>query len=319
MKKRILGVFVLLLLMAGCGETTTVEEKPEERKKVIASMYPMYDFAKRIGGEHVEVESLIGVQQSAHGWEPSAADVAKTYEADLFVYHGAGFETWVEDVLEGKDKELAVCEASHGLQLLPATEDSSEEHNHGGNEHTEHSHDEHDHGEYDPHAWLSLDNAVHELTNIADALIEIDPENAEYYAKNLEAETKKIEALKSRYESEMKDLRQRTIVVSHKAFGYLCRDWGLTQIGVEGLRAEGDPGLSEVARVTRLAKEQGIRVIFYDSLDGDTNVKAIAEEIGGETAPLYTIEGLTEEQEKAGEDYFSLMEKNLEQLVRTLK
>ena len=124
--------------------------------EVMASFYPMHDFAQKIGGDKVTVTNMVPAGTEPHDWEPSPSDIVALEQADVFVYSGAGMEHWVEDVLASLDNQsLVTVEASYGIALL-----EGHHHHHEDEEEAEHGHeDEHEHeegGGYDPHVWLSL-------------------------------------------------------------------------------------------------------------------------------------------------------------------
>ena len=156
-----------------------------QKLKVMASFYPMYDFAVKIGGDKAEVTNMVPAGTEPHDWEPAAADIKNLEEAALFVYSGGGMEHWVEDVLASLEtKKLVSVEASAGVTLRSGHIHDEEEHK-GAEEHTEEEEHGHDHGQFDPHVWLSPVNAKKEMENIKNAYVKADPENKDYYEKNL--------------------------------------------------------------------------------------------------------------------------------------
>ena len=140
------------------------------RLKVMASFYPMYDFARKVGGDKIQVKDMVPAGTEPHDWEPAATDIRNLEDADVFVYNGADLEHWAEDVLDTlENQDLVVSEASDGVELL----DGGEDHAHGDN------------GK-DPHVWLDPMRAKQEMANIKDAFVKADPENKDYYEANYE-------------------------------------------------------------------------------------------------------------------------------------
>ena len=140
------------------------------RLKVMASFYPMYDFARKVGGDKIQVKDMVPAGTEPHDWEPAATDIRNLEDADVFVYNGADLEHWAEDVLDTlENQDLVVSEASDGVELL----DGGEDHAHGDN------------GK-DPHVWLDPMRAKQEMANIKDAFVKADPENRDYYEANYE-------------------------------------------------------------------------------------------------------------------------------------
>lgn len=324
MKKLGLKLSAVLLAtsfaLAGCtGSKTanTTDKKDGDKIKVYASFYPMYDFAKKIGGDKVEVTNLVPAGTEPHDWEPSAKDLAKISESDILVYSGAGMESWIDKVDQvTKDSKLVKVEASKDIDLIKSEHHHDEED--AKEEDHEDAHEEHDHGEYDPHVWLAPQNAKIQMKNIKDALVKADPTNKDYYEKNFEVYSQKIDDLDVKFSTSLKDTKSKNIVVSHEAFAYLCKAYGINQVGIEGLSPDSEPDAARMAEVTKFAKENKIKYIFFEELVSPKVSEAIAKEVGAKTAVLNPLEGLSDDQLKAGEDYFSVMESNLKVLLEAL-
>ena len=157
------------------------------------------------------------------------------------------------------------------------------------------------------------------MENIKNAFAELDEENKDYYESNYEKYAKMLDELDAKYNDSLKDLPNKTIVVSHEAYGYLCKDYGLTQIGIKGVNAETEPDAKKMAEIINYIKENDIKTIFTEELIDPKVSKIIADETGCDVKVLSPIEGLSEEQIKNNEEYFSIMEQNLENLVGALK
>ncbi|MBR5416688.1 MAG: zinc ABC transporter substrate-binding protein [Clostridiales bacterium] len=290
----------------------------EGKVKVVATIFPMYDFAQKIGGDKVAVKMLIPAGTEPHEWEPSTNDMLMLEEADLFVYNGAGMEPWAEDVLGSvKNKDLVALEASKDVALLKTAEvhdmEDDHEEEHGEDEH------EHHHGEYDPHVWLSPKNAEAEMEAIAEALIAIDEANADIYRKNLEDAKKQCEELDSAFREALKPYEGGHIVVAHEAYGYLCREYGLKQIGIEGVSADQEPDAARMREIIDKVNEYGIKCIFFEELVDPKVAQTIADEAGCKTQALSPLDGLSKEDIDSGRDYFSVMQDNLKALVASFE
>ena len=299
--------------------------------KVMASFYPMYDFAVKIGGDRAEVTNMVPAGTEPHDWEPAASDIKNLEEADLFVYSGAGMEHWVEDVLASlENKNLVSAEASQGITLRAGHSHEEDEHG-SGEEHAEEEHAEehaekghteeeaHDHGQYDPHVWLSLVNAKKEMENIRDAYIKADPGSRDYYEANYESCAARFDELDKKYKDTLSGLPNKNIVVSHEAFGYLCDAYGLNQMGIEGLSPDSEPDPARMAEIIDFVKENDVKVIFFEELVSPKVAEAVAAETGAKTQVLNPLEGLSDEELAGGADYFSVMEGNLQQLKSALE
>ena len=305
-------------VLSGCKKRGFGKDA-EGKVKVVASIYPMYDFVKRIGGDLVAVKMLVPAGTEPHSWEPSTRDMQDLEEADLFVYNGAGMEAWADDLLGTiQNKDLIAVEASKDVSLLKTEEvhhdaREDEDHDEDHEDHDEEGH--HHHGEYDPHVWLSPKNAEVELSAIADALIEKDPEHADTYRKNLEEAKKECEALDSAFEAELAPYKGGYIVVAHEAYGYLCKEYGIKQIGIEGVSADQEPDAARMREIIDMVREYGIKCIFFEELVDPKVAKSIADETGCKTMALSPLDGLTKEDIDSGRDYFSVMKDNLQALV----
>ncbi len=307
----ILAVLLSITVLAACTRDTTEETADDERLRVYTSFYTIYDFTTKIAGEGALVQNLVPAGTDSHHWEPAAQDIKSLEEADVFVYNGAGMEHWVEDVLATlENDDLIVVDTSTYVDLIDGHSHDEEEH--------DHDHD-HDHGDFDPHIWLDPNNAKLQMEAIKDALVTTDPEQADLYTENYQEMAKELDALDLEFKEQLKDLTRRDIVVSHEAFSYLCRAYDLHQIGVEGLVPDSEPDPARLAEIIDTVREDGIMVIFFESLTDTRIADVIADETDARVAILHPIEGLTEEQIAAGSDYFSLMRENLEALVDALK
>jgi zinc transport system substrate-binding protein len=303
---------IILLLFTGCQNETTkpgplseaktgaeadIKDNNEQRLVVFTSFYPMYDFAKKVGGDRIQLINMIPAGTEPHDWEPSPRTIAQLQEADVFIYHGAGFEHWTQKVLETLDNpDLLVVEAAAGVPLLTSDE-----------------------GDQDSHVWLSIKRAKAEMENIKNALVSADPANAAVYEENFAAYSAKFDALDKTYMETLEAMPNKSIVVSHQAFGYLCADYGLTQESIEGLSAEYEPDPQRMAEIVEFAREHQVKTIFFEELVSSKAADAIAAELDIQTQILNPLEGLTQEQLDQGEDYLSVMEQNLQALATALQ
>ena len=279
--------------------------------KVMASFYPMYDFAAKIGGDKAEVITLVPSGTEPHDWEPAAADIRNLEEADLFIYSGAGMEHWVDDVLASLDnKDLISVEASEGVALRDGHRHSHED---------EGAVEPEEEGQYDPHVWLSPLNAEKEMENIKNAYIKADPDNRDYYEANYELYASRFADLNQKFKDTLSSLPNKDIVVSHEAFGYLCDAYGLNQVGIEGLSPDSEPSPARMAEIIDFVRANHVRVIFFEELVSPKVAETIAKETGSSVQVLNPLEGLSDEELESGADYFSVMEENLKQLEAALK
>lgn len=337
-------------VFVGCGTEASDEPVDPNRLQVMASFYTMYDFAQKIGGEHVQVTCMVPSGTEPHDWEPSTKDITRMEQVDVFIYNGAGMEHWVSDVLAGlSNKKLISVEASQGVSLLRsaeeedghdheaahADEDEEDSHDHDDADaedavHEEDAadrvvaaapdgHDAHEHGEYDPHVWLDPMNAKQEMQNICEAFSEADPEHRADYQANYEKWAKQLDELDKTYQTTLENLSERNIVVAHEAYGYLCRRYNLTQVSIEGMSPDSEPDPGRMADIIDFVRANNVRAIFFEELSGSRTAETVAAETGVKLLTLSPLEGLSDRQEETGGDYFSVMEENLQQLTEALR
>jgi len=323
-----LAALALALWLAGCGNGAA-EQTADGRLSVVTTIYPLYFLASEIGGEHAHVVNLIPTGVEPHDWTPKSRELQMASKAQIFLYNGAGLEGWTRDFLSGlgADRPLLAVEASRGIALL---EGSGEAHDHGhghgyGDEHAhEDAHEETplgetDHLNVDPHTWVSPKSMLIMAANVRDAFVAADEANREAYEQRYEALKAKLEALDRKFAEALAPHNGREIVVSHQAFGYLARDYGLRQVAVMGLSPDAEPRARDLLDVIRFVKDNRVKAIFFSELGTNDLAKILAEETGAQILVLNPVEGLTPEQEKAGDNYLTLMERNLQNLLQALQ
>lgn len=330
------------------GSSATIEAT--EKLEIKTSFYPMYEFTRHVAGDLANVENLVPAGMEPHDWEPTAQDMAAITDADVLVYNGAGMESWAEQVLDSATGSgLKAIEASQGIEVMESVEEEHEhgeeaqesEHTHEDGEHAheehahedgEHTHDEHgheaeghgesghnhDHGGLDPHVWLSPALAVQEVRNIEKGLSEAAPEYKDQFKANADAYVAELEALDKDFTAALKDSKRKDFITQHAAFGYLAKQYGLTQVPIAGLSPDLEPSPSRMADIVKFAKEHNVKTIFFETLVSSKVADTIANEIGAKSAVLNPIEGLSEEELAEGLDYVKVMRQNLEALKAAL-
>lgn len=292
----ILFSLILTLLLSSCG--ADVQNSDNSDKAVVyTSFNAIYQITKEIAGDKADVECLMPSGAEPHDWEPSAGDIVKLQKADIFVYSSDDMETWVSDVLNSAKSGLDVVEASKDIAEIDVDVHEND--------------DGHSHGGHDPHVWLDPKNAVIQAQSITDELCKTDSENADYYKQNLAVFKEKAENLDNEYKQVLQNAKTKYIIVSHEAYGYLCNAYGLEQIGIEGVMADNEPSPAKMAEIVNFAKEHNIKYVFAEN-SGDTKLAdTAANEIGGEVLVLSPFES-------GSEDYFTVMENNLQALKKAL-
>lgn len=306
-------------MIAGCS-TGAQESEQKEKLTVYASVYPLADFAQKIGGDQVEVINMVPAGVDPHDFEPTAKELARLSESDIFLYNGAGFEGWV-DKAKGivNQEQTEVVDLSQHVDLIAV--DEHDEHGHDDEEHADEAdHDDgHDHGDTDPHVWLDPNRAKQQAEAIRDVLIKKDPDHQSTYEENYKALESRFDELDAKFEEVVKSGKKDTIVVSHDAFSYLADRYGFKQVAISGLSPSAEPSAKKMKEIVDTAKEQKVDYIFFETLVSGKVAEAVKNEVGAEALVLNPLEGLTKKQEQDGEDYFSLMEANADNLAKALE
>lgn len=298
--KRLLYLFcsVLLLLAAGCGAPKA--EKPDGGKlPVVASFYAMKEITQAIGGDKVDVRTLIPEGTEPHEFQPTTRSMKDLSRARVLVIQGLGMEPWAEEMVKAAgNKDLVQVVAA--WQVQPIQNKEKEEIR--------------EHGQYDPHAWLSPSCAQLEARAIADGLAKADPANRGYYEANADKFIARLQTLEDKYKEKFRQVHRKDFVTGHAAFAYVCRDFGLEQSSVEGVFASGEPNARQLAALVEFCRERGVKTIFTEAAVSPKTSQSLAREVGAKVVPIHTLEG----SEGEG-DYLQQMEENLERIYESLK
>jgi zinc transport system substrate-binding protein len=268
-----------------------------DKVRVVASFYPIFEFVKRIGGDRVEVSSLIPVGIEPHDYEPTIQQVQNAQTADMLVINGAGFEEgWVKDI----NPEL-LLDTSVGLNL---TRSAKEENSQSLN----------------PHIWLDPILAKQQVENIRDRLMKVDPANLAYYKENANRFLSELDILDKTIKSELSTCEKKDFIAFHNAFSYFSERYGLTQHSIHGVSPEADVLPQRLQQIIGLARDMGLDTIYSEELLDPRFANVIAQEIpNGKVLVLSPIEGIDKEEQNAGVDYIDKMEENIENLKVGLK
>lgn len=315
-KKYGMIIAAMLLFLTACGQSDKKgnEGSQDSKNAVYTSFYPIEYMTKRIAGDKIEVNNIIPVSGSVHGWEPSAKQIAQLSEAKALIINGSGLESWMEK-FKDSIPELIIIDTSKGIDLISAEEGHDDHHE----DETEEEHEEHSHGSTDPHFWLSPKEAVKQANNIYEGLVSIDQENENYYKENYNALAEELELLDKEYEEKLSISSRKKIIVPHEAFSYIERDYGIEQIPLSGIHSEGGPNIAKMKSIVEEAEAAGVKDVFYESGSSSEIADSIIKETGGRALEIDTLEGITKEQADNGEDYLSILRKNLEQLIEATK
>lgn len=349
-RKTLLGLLILTLFTTSIFAKAKKAEKNSGKIKVVATIFPEYDWAREIIGDtnSAELTLLIGNGVDLHSYQPSIQDIAKISTADIFIYVGGESDGWVKNALKNaSNKNMKVInlmetlgdkvkaeEVKEGMQ---AEEEEEHEHHHHDGDHDDHDHEaeEHHHHhhdddedeeevEYDEHVWLSLRNAKILSAEIASALCEKDAANASAYKANLASYTARLDSLDSKYAAAVKAGSKNTILFGDRfPFRYLVDDYGLDYFAAfVGCSAETEASFETVIFLSKKVDELGLNsVLKIESGDGKI-ARTIIQNTKKKNAKVLTLDSIqstTAKQAKAGTTYLKIMEDNLTVLAEALK
>lgn len=471
----VLMIFLVsLTILTGCTQTTTVTDATKaEKLEVVTTLFPLYEFAKEVGGDKADVSLLLPPGAEAHTFEPRPSDVTKIASADMFVYIGAGMEPWAHDILEGvKNPDRIDLDASKSVELLKTAE--HDEHEHEEEEHTheeeheheeemhafewagvfelekgtytwtfakvdgeyadpamhmvilkttssdsegiesqeelaktlfskdgvkklngetlnagefnyeltfnetkdttsfkieiseegsyvfytehmptefesnehffknaknedvealaqepeeghEHEHEEgaeehHHHGDYDPHFWLDFSQDTKAVDAIAQAYIQKDPANKDYYLANAETYKQKLRSLDESYKQGLKSCKQKEFITGgHNAYTYLGNRYGIEFVAAYGVSPDSEPTPKAIKEIADLASEHNIKYILVEELVSPRMAQAIANDAKAEILVFNPGHNLLKSEFDSGVTFISLMEENLINLEKALE
>ncbi len=267
------------------------------RLKVAASFYTMAEFARQVGGDKVDVATIIPPGVEPHDYEPTPQDIAAIYNSRLFVYNGASLELWADKISGELETEgIIVVRASGGINLTQAAAEGENK------------------AALDPHVWLDPVLARQEVDNIKDGLIKADPKNRETYQQNASSYNRELTQLDMDFRNGLANCGRRDIVTSHQAFSYLGRRYGIDVMAISGLSPDEEPSPEKLAEVTRFVRQHNIHYIFFERLVSPKQSQTIASETGAGTLVLDPLEGLTQDEINQGKNYLSVQRQNLANL-----
>lgn len=301
-KKVIIGVAVAasaIAIASGMIAMSSQNQPPAnsatEKVEVIASFFPLYDFARHVGGDKAEVTLMVPAGIEPHDWEPTPRDIESAESAELIVYNGAGFESWVSKL----NAQIKV-DTSKEIQIIRA--ELGDEESHEGSD-------------LDPHVWLDPMLSKKQVEAIRDGLVQVDPDNADYYNQNAGMYLKELDSLDSLIRSDLLDCEKNDFIAFHNAFSYFSKRYGLVQHSIQGVSPEGEVLPQRIQEIKQLATDLEIDVIYAEELVDHRLADVIADEIpNGRVLVLSPIEGLKEEEFEQGLGYIDKMKENLDSL-----
>lgn len=287
----IITLAILLVLAIGFASSKNAKNSPSNSDKlaVVATFYPLQDFAQQVGGDEVVVRAATPAGSEPHDYEPSPKDLTSYLSSGVFIYNGGAFEPWTAGFLS--DYKNVVVKSSQGLELT----------------------------NNDPHFWLDPVMAKQIVQNIADGLSKAQPANRDLFQQNANSYIVKLNQLDAEISTGLATCKLRTAVTSHAAFTYFAKRYNVNFKPIAGISPEMEPNPASMADLTNYVRTNNIKYVFFEALVSPKLAQTIAQESGAQTAVLDPIEGLSQADQQAGKDYISIQKENLAQLRRALE
>ncbi|EJN04541.1 zinc ABC transporter substrate-binding protein AztC [Phyllobacterium sp. YR531] len=314
---------VILLLSAAYSSASA------DNLKVVASFSIISDFAKNVGGDKIDLTTLVGPDGDAHVYEPKPADAAAVAKADVVLVNGLNFEGFLPRLVEASATKAPIVELTKGVEPLKSEE---EEHDHaGGEQHkaegAEHKHEGeehkeeagHDHGAYDPHAFQSISNAKIYVKNIADAFCTADAANCDTYKANAADYTKKLDATETNVKAAIASIpeNKRLVITSHDAFGYFEHEYGLKFLAPEGISTDSEASAADIVALIKQIKEDKASAIFVENITNPRLIEQIASETKLKVGGTLFSDALSKPEDGAG-TYIDLMNHNIDTFKKAI-
>jgi zinc/manganese transport system substrate-binding protein len=269
--------------------------RAEDRLKVVASFSILGDFVKNVGGERVDVTTLVGPDGDVHVYAPAPADARKIADANLLVINGLGLEGWLPRLLQASGGKAPMVTASRGIAPLKLGSDA------------------------DPHAWQSVANARIYVTNIRDALAAADPAGAGYFRKNAENYLVKLDALDREVREAIMRIpeNRRKVISTHDAFGYFASAYGITFIAPLGVSTESEASARDIARIIGQIRAEKIPAVFLEKIGDPRLMHRLSAETGAKVGGALYSDSLTDEKGDAP-TYIDMVRHNIKALTSAL-
>ena len=321
----LLALFMLVGVLAGCGKQNDTNQT--DKLSIVTTIFPEYDWVREILGDkadNAEITMLLDNGVDLHSYQPTADDIVKISDCDLFIYVGGESDEWVEDALRnaanGNMKVINLLEVLGDSVKTEEIVEGMQEEEHEHEDAEEHEHEE----EADEHVWLSLKNAKMLVRVISKVLQELDPDNKDIYAANADAYVKKLSALDAEYQAAVDAASNKTILFGDRfPFRYLVDDYGLRYYAAfVGCSAETEAGFETISFLAKRVDEWKLPCVL--TIEGAQH--KIAETVVRNTTAknqrvltMDSMQSTTSKDVKNGTTYLSVMEKNLSVLKEALR
>jgi zinc/manganese transport system substrate-binding protein len=267
----------------------------QEHVNVVASFSILGDFVKNVGGDRVDVTTLVGPNGDVHVYDPAPSDAKTIAGARLLVINGLGLEGWLPRLLQSSGGKAAIITATKGIAPLKVGSDA------------------------DPHAWQSVANAMIYVTNITDALVAADPADAEVFRANAQAYLTKLDALEREVRAAVAKIppSRRKVISTHDAFGYFAAAYGIEFIAPLGVSTESEASARDIAGIITEIKREKIPAVFLENISDPRLIRRISAETGARVGGTLYSDSLTGEKGEAP-TYIELVRHNIKALTGAL-
>ncbi len=336
--KKIFGLILAgAVLITGCTAKTEKKDKGDNTKgklKIVTTIFPEYDITRAIAKDKVDLELMIKPGVDVHSFTPTPQDIKTVQNSDIFVYGGTEHDKWVENLTKSIDmKNKKVVKLVDGIQQLEeeSVDGMKHEHHHDDKKEDEHNHDhkhekedEHNHKgeekELDPHYWTSPKNAIQMVKTITNALVEKDPNNAEFYKENAENYIKQLEGVDKELHDVVDNAKIKQVVIADRfPFRYLFKDLGLEYRALfSGCSVESTASAGQIKKMVDYVKENKIPVVYHIEMGKGELAETVAKNSGAKVKLLHSIHTVTKEDFDKGITYIDLMKQNVEALKEGL-
>ena len=269
---------------------STLQLEINSKLKVVSSFFAIDQFVGKVGGEAIERMLLIPKGVEPHDYEPTIKDIQRVDSADVLVYNGLGFENWI-----GKMSNPQKIDASKGLNASYLDERNMT---------------------FDPHVWLDPLLAKKQVENIRDGLIMIDPNHKDIYVNNSNNFLNELDNLDKKIRTDLESCKKKDFITFHNSFSYFAKQYGLNQHSISNTDPESEVTPARLTEIINIAKTLGLQVIYSEELVDPRQATVIAQEVpDGKVLVLSPIEGLSENEQKAGLGYIDKMNDNINNLM----
>ena len=284
-----------LLLIAFAFVLAASPLRAQERLNVVASFSILADLVRNVGGDRVDVTSLVGPNGDIHVFAPAPSDAKTLGEVKLLVINGLGLEGWLPRLVQSSGSKAAIVTASNGIAPLSRGLEA------------------------DPHAWQSVANAKIYVANIRDALVAADPADAQTFRTNADRYLAELDALDAEVRAAVATIpsERRKVISTHNAFGYFAAAYGIEFIAPSGVSTENEPSARDIAAIIRQIKAEKIPAVFLENISDDRLIRRVAAETGAKVGGTLYSDSLTAEKGPAP-TYIDLVRHNIKALTGAL-